>query len=90
MVAELQQELESLSEVQTPPIEHGIDFYYEVSRFEIELLRRALTFVGGHQGKAARVLNLKMTTLNSKIKKYQIKLVHSSHRSVKPPEPVQD
>jgi transcriptional regulator with GAF, ATPase, and Fis domain len=73
-VVELQQELESLSEVPAPDVEQGLDFYDEVTRFEIDLIRRALIFNGGHQGKAARLLNLKAKTLNAKIKRYQIKL----------------
>ena len=73
-VLELHQELESISEVPAPDVEQGLDFYDEVSRFEIDLIRRALIFNGGHQGKAARLLNLKAKTLHAKIKHYQIKL----------------
>lgn len=49
-----------------------IDFYDEVRRFEIELIRRALSTTGGHQVRAARLLNVKVTTLNSKIKRFNI------------------
>ena len=73
-VVELQQELELLSEVPAPDVEQGLDFYDEVSRFEIDLIRRALILNGGHQGNAARLLNLKAKTLNAKIKHYRIKL----------------
>ncbi len=51
----------------------GIAFYDEVSRFEIELIRRALEITGGHQSRAAKLLGLNNTTLNSKIKSYNIK-----------------
>ena len=74
LVMELQQGLESLNQVPTPAVERGLDFYHEVSHFEIELIKRALTFVGGHQRKAARLLNLNASTLGSKIKHYQIRL----------------
>jgi transcriptional regulator with GAF, ATPase, and Fis domain len=74
---ELLQGLESLNQVPTPAVEHGLDFYHEVSHFEIELIKRALTVVEGHQGKAARLLNLNPTTLGSKIKHYQIQLGHT-------------
>jgi transcriptional regulator with GAF, ATPase, and Fis domain len=50
----------------------AIDFYDEVRRFEIELITRALKQTGGHQMRAARLLNVKVTTLNSKIKRYNI------------------
>jgi transcriptional regulator with GAF, ATPase, and Fis domain len=46
----------------------GIDFYKEVERFEIELIRLALDRTQGCQAKAARLLQIKPTTLNSKIK----------------------
>lgn len=52
----------------------GISFYDEVSRFEIELIRRALDITGGHQSRAAKLLGMNNTTLNSKIKVYNIKL----------------
>lgn len=67
-------EVQSLSEIRMLNVNDGLDFYDEVSRFEIELINRALLYTGGHQGRAARLLNLKVTTLNSKIKHYNIKL----------------
>lgn len=54
-------------------IARGISFYDEVSRFEIEIIRRALEITGGHQSKAAKMLGMNNTTLNSKIKVYNIK-----------------
>ena len=55
-------------------ISRGISFYEEVKRFEIDLIRRALAQTGGHQSRAARLLGLNATTLNSKIKSYNISL----------------
>jgi DNA-binding NtrC family response regulator len=55
-------------------IARGISFYDEVSRFEIELIRRALEITGGHQSRAAKLLGMNNTTLNSKIKVYNIKI----------------
>src|ERR687884_391128 len=52
----------------------GINFYDEVRRFEIDLIRRALEQTGGHQSRAARLLGMNATTLNSKIKTYNINL----------------
>lgn len=52
----------------------GISFYDEVRRFEIDLIRRALDQTGGHQSRAARLLGMNATTLNSKIKTYNISL----------------
>ncbi|HEX4900945.1 MAG TPA: sigma-54 dependent transcriptional regulator [Pyrinomonadaceae bacterium] len=55
-------------------IGRGVDFYDEVRRFEIDLIRRALDQTGGHQSRAARLLGMNATTLNSKIKTYNINL----------------
>ena len=53
-------------------IARGVNFYEEVRRFETDLIRRALDQTGGHQSRAARLLGLNATTLNSKIKSYNI------------------
>ncbi len=50
----------------------GINFYDEVRRFEIDLIRRALEHTGNHQSRAARLLGMNATTLNSKIKTYNL------------------
>jgi DNA-binding NtrC family response regulator len=55
-------------------IGRGINFYEEVRRFEIDLIRRALEQTGGHQSRAARLLGMNATTPNSKIKTYNINL----------------
>ena len=70
----LLQEVQSIGEVHTVNLERGLDFYAEVSRFEVDLIKRALLHTAGHQGRAARLLNLKVTTLNSKIKHYNLSL----------------
>jgi len=44
----------------------------EVQRFEINLIQRALTRTHGSQVQAARVLGLKATTLNAKMKRYRL------------------
>lgn len=57
---------------QTLCLSEGIDFYDEVERFETNLIRLALDHTRGHQAQAARLLRIKPTTLNSKIKLYGI------------------
>ena len=52
----------------------GIDFYDEVQRFETHLIQMALTETGGNQARAARLLGIKATTLNSKIKLFSIQV----------------
>jgi hypothetical protein len=65
-------ELSSASVV--PDVGRGVDFYDEVRRFEIILIERALLHSHGSQVRAASLLGLKTTTLNSKIKGYNINL----------------
>jgi DNA-binding NtrC family response regulator len=63
---------EGASGVSGIDIGRGINFYDEVRRFEIDLIRRALEQTGGRQSRAARLLGMNATTLNSKIKTYNI------------------
>jgi len=51
----------------------GVKFYEEVTKFEIELIRQALSLTKGNQRAAARLLGLKTSTLNSKVKTYNIR-----------------
>lgn len=74
LVLRLLCEVQAINEVSALTIDNSFDFYAEVSRFEIDLIKRALLQTGGHQVRAAKLLNLKVTTLNSKIKHYQISL----------------
>lgn len=53
-------------------ISEGVDFYREIERFEVSLIKLALDQTGGHQARAARLLQIKPTTLHSKIKLYGI------------------
>ncbi|MGH9907893.1 MAG: sigma-54-dependent transcriptional regulator [Pyrinomonadaceae bacterium] len=71
-VAAISQDGSSTAAVQE--IGHGVNFYDEVRRFEIDLIRRALERTGGHQSRAARLLGMNATTLNSKIKTYNLNL----------------
>ena len=50
----------------------GIDFFDEVQRFEIRLIKRALELANGNQARAAKLLGLGTTTLNYKIKTYEL------------------
>ncbi|MGH9902983.1 MAG: helix-turn-helix domain-containing protein [Pyrinomonadaceae bacterium] len=49
-----------------------VSLYDEVRRFETEIIRYALMRTGGSQRRAARLLGVKATTLNAKIKRYGI------------------
>lgn len=63
---------------------HGaLDLQSEVHRFEAEMIRSALIRTGGRQRRAARLLGMKPTTLNSKIRRYQIDKERRRHESEK-------
>jgi transcriptional regulator with GAF, ATPase, and Fis domain len=53
-------------------IKRGARFSDEVRQFEVSLIRTALGRTSGSQTRAAKLLGLKPTTLNAKIKRYGI------------------
>lgn len=71
----LLQAVESLKGVGQPRAECKLRLQDEVQRFEADLIRAALIRTGGNQAGAARLLGVKHTTLNAKIKRHRIPLV---------------
>ena len=71
-VLQLLGEVESLSMAVPVDIKGGARLYDEVRQFEVNLIRTALGRTAGSQTRAAKLLGLKLSTLNSKIKRYQI------------------
>lgn len=87
VTAALLDEVKDLTSLQVAPLkdiksEAGIDLEEEVKKFEIYLIERALERTGGSQVQAARLLKLKHTTLNAKIKRYEICLKSLYKKSV--------
>ena len=72
VAASLSQAVDELEDFRSAPLTDHFDFYDEVRRFEISLIRKALRTTRGCQLAASRLLRLKPTTLNSKIKSYGI------------------
>ena len=68
----LLREIASAEDMEEP--NETIDLQAEVRRFETELIRSALIHTGGRQRQAARLLGTKVTTLNTKIKRYKIEI----------------
>ncbi len=72
-VPQLQEDAARVAEAAAPPEaawgESGLDFNGLISEFEDRLILQALTRAGGNKKEAARLLNLKRTTLIEKIKK---------------------
>lgn len=72
LVVAVLREIDALREL--PGIESSVEFDLrcEVRRFEAENIRYALIRTGGRQRRAARLLNMKVATLNAKIKRYHL------------------
>jgi transcriptional regulator with GAF, ATPase, and Fis domain len=68
----LLRELEHLEEQDATSAPVALNLQSEVHHFEAEMIRSALIRTGGRQRRAARLLGMKTTTLNTKIKRYQI------------------
>jgi DNA-binding NtrC family response regulator len=88
-VLQLLQEVESLTIAAPAGLKSGARLNDEVRQFEMNLIRTALGRTAGSQTRAAKLLGLKLTTLNAKIKRYQIMptgyqghLRQESHESV--------
>jgi DNA-binding NtrC family response regulator len=69
---ELLNAVESLKGVNPNNGSHSLNLQEEVRRFETDLIQAALVRTGGNQLRAARLLGVKHTTLNAKIKRYRI------------------
>ena len=72
MARSLLTELDSLGRPDAPEPDGKLNLDDELKRYEIGLIRAALDKAGGSQTRAARMLGVKVTTLNTKIKRYQI------------------
>lgn len=68
----LLREVESLRVSQPANARQRVNLQAEVRRFEIDLIRSALSRTGGNQTRAAQLLGVKITTLNTKIIRYKI------------------
>ena len=71
-VEALKDSSKSESEIIEEVREGKIDLEREVQKYEVELIRCALVRTGGRQRRAATLLNVKISTLNAKIKRYGI------------------
>lgn len=65
-------EVESLRGAPASRIDGNVRLYDEVQQFETDLIRTTLDRTNGNQTRAAKLLGLKLTTLNTKIKRYKI------------------
>lgn len=68
----LMREVESFASLQDPQTNEMLGLHEEVQRYESELIRQALQRTHGNQRRAAKLLRVKVTTLNCKIKRLGI------------------
>lgn len=59
-------------------LEKPLQFYETMRNLEIKIIKEALLKTNGNQTRASRLLGLRLTTLNSKIKTYGIKVTRIS------------
>lgn len=72
------QEIETLRREGNLSTAQNINLSEEVQNYEAELIRCALLRCNGRQRKAAKLLGVKATTLNSKIKRLGIEIFQSN------------
>jgi transcriptional regulator with GAF, ATPase, and Fis domain len=74
----LLREVESLTTSNSRSLGRKLGLQEEVQRYEIELIRSALHRTRGNQRRAAKLLGVKVTTLNCKIKRFGISIEDES------------
>jgi DNA-binding NtrC family response regulator len=77
IVFTLMTEIECLDRL-APKEAAPVDLKGAVQKFEIDLISAALERTRGNQSRAARLLGIKHTTLNAKLKRYHIQYSASS------------
>jgi len=78
----LLREVESLRKTHQAETNPSLALHEEVQRYEMELIRQALHRTRGNQRRAAKLLGVKVTTLNCKIKRFGISLTEDGEWSV--------
>lgn len=72
LVVEILDDVEEIGEDYSHKFGKDFCLSEEVKKYEIRLIKLALSLSGGKQRRAAKLLGLKNTTLNNKIVRYQI------------------
>ena len=72
IVQQLMDEVQQINEPSSTVFEPNFDLANQVRNYEIKLIELALKVSKGSQTKAIRLLGIKKTTLNAKIKRYNI------------------
>ena len=83
LVLLLLREIESIQLERPAPADESASLQDQVQRFESDLIRQALHRTRGNQARAARLLGVKHTTLNAKIRRYEISWFDRARQSEK-------
>jgi two-component system response regulator AtoC len=79
-VGDLPLEIQQVEELSLPSSvtlpEDGLDLDIVVAQIERDLIQRSLERTGGHKGRAAKLLNIKRTTLVEKLKRLERRSAH--------------
>lgn len=70
----LWQDIQKLESLYCLDVKNKVNFYDELRRFEISLIKTALLQTGGSQHRSAKLLGVSPASLNNKIKRYGISL----------------
>lgn len=81
LVMSVLREIDAIERAPAGEPDGGGNLLSEVQRFESELIRNALVRTGGRQRRAARLLGVKVTTLNTKIRRYRIQVSPGAART---------
>ncbi len=73
LLTRLKADIEALEKAEGLTLDQGFDITAELRRYENSLIQNALRVSGGNQRKAAELLGIPHTTLNSKVKRYRIR-----------------
>ena len=82
LVNTLHMEIDTLNEDDGVHLDEPVNLNEKVRDYETKIIKAALIKTGGNQRRAARLLNIKTSTLNTKIKHLGIDLLRHN-----PPEP---
>jgi|GEM_PF-944744 len=83
----LLKQIESLESQTQADVPAQLNLQNEVHRFEAAMIRSALAKTGGRQRRAARLLGVKVTTLNTKIKRHKINMDQPASSEMTKAEP---
>lgn len=75
-------DIQKLESISCLDLKREVDFFDEVRRFEMNLIKSALLQSGGNQRRCASLLGISTSNLNNKIKHYKISLKSDEENTI--------